>query len=102
MTLGPNNAVQLYIDVQKASGKEAPHYPDFFKFAIEKGELPLIQAVLKMNEERDFDSPQKIVNKLNEKYFTLQKEPIAPQKWADRVGKKDVSKNKMNAVSAKN
>lgn len=82
MSFKPDNAVQLYVDVQKASGKSSPLHPDFYKVALDREDQPLVQALNSISEN-DFLKPERIVSKLNEKHFAPKRKRSRPKSWVE-------------------
>lgn len=97
MNLKPENAVQLYLDVQKASGKDSPQHPDFYKVALERGNEPLAKALTSINED-DLRSPESAVKNLNEKYFSQLKSQSKSKSWVERISQ-NKSTNKSRSIA---
>lgn len=89
MILKPNNAVQLYHEVRKASGKEIPLHPDFYEVVLESGDKNLVQA-LNSIDEKDFSSPFKVISSLENLHF--KKENSKSKSWAARIQKQNKPK----------
>lgn len=99
MNLKPDNAVQLYIDVQKASGKDSPHHPDFYKVALDRGNEPLVKALTSMNDD-DLITPEKAVKNLNEKYFSQIQDRSKAKSWVERVSNNRADKKSRSIASS--
>lgn len=84
MNLSPDNAVQFYIDVRKASGKDSPTSPDFYKVALDRRDNKLVQA-LNSIDEQDFLKPEKLINSLRDKYFGSKQDISKPKSWVSRI-----------------
>lgn len=100
MNLKPDNAVQFFIDVQKASGKDSPHHPDFYKVALDRGNEPLVKALASINDD-DLINPEAAIKNLNEKYFLKTQDKSKAKSWVDRVSnnRSDKKSRLMNHTS---
>lgn len=90
MSLKPENAVQLYHEVRKASGEELPTQSAFYSFASKIRDNELTSALNSMSEE-DFSSPHKFILKIGKIYYN--KDKSNSKSWVQKI-----SENKKSPI----